>query len=409
MYDRLAASSGYAAPMIATTVGTSSASVGSRRPSSQAWRTARRRMRRSTKPRPSLPGRCRRAAESSPPGRDRRGRGTTCRSPAGPPGYRAPTRCSTRAISGRKRSVWKMSIWSCITAAMRSRPAPVSTLGFGSGASVPSGAVELHEHQVPDLEEPPRLGQRFEMLRGRAVPVRCPASIPGRRRSRSTVRTVRCRPSARSCPCRRGRRSGRAAGRRSRARGPRASRSFVMHGDAQPIGSQAEPLLRGDEFPRERDRVALEVIAEGEVAEHLEERVVPPGQPDLLEVVVLAPGADALLARRRAAVGSRILPEEGPLELDHAGVGEQQRRVVPRFERRRGDLDVPVCDEEIEEFPADACGFHGGKLTARARGPGGSRAPGRTPEAIPAKRLTLEAPGRRADAFPCRDSRAAPR
>ena len=40
----------------------------------------------------------------------------------------------------------------CRTLVRRSRPAPVSTDGAGSGVSVPSAvAVVLHEHDVPDL------------------------------------------------------------------------------------------------------------------------------------------------------------------------------------------------------------------------------------------------------------------
>jgi hypothetical protein len=53
--------------------------------------------------------------------------------------------------------------------------------------------------------------------------------------------------------------------------------------------------LTGDELPREADRVALEVVAEREVAEHFEERVVARGVPDLLEIVVLAAGPHTLL------------------------------------------------------------------------------------------------------------------
>ena len=50
-----------------------------------------------------------------------------------------------------------------------------------------------------------------------------------------------------------------------------------------------------DEFPGEIDRILLEVIAEAEVAEHLEERMVARGVADVLEVVVLAAGAHAAL------------------------------------------------------------------------------------------------------------------
>ena len=48
------------------------------------------------------------------------------------------------------------------------------------------------------------------------------------------------------------------------------------------------PKLLGEELPRERDRLFFEVVAEAEVAEHLEERVVARGDADVLEVVVLA-------------------------------------------------------------------------------------------------------------------------
>ena len=62
----------------------------------------------------------------------------------------------------------------------------------------------------------------------------------------------------------------------------------------QPVGIEA-PLLR-DQVPGELDRAILEVIAEREIAEHLEEGVVPGGVADIVEVVVLAAGADALSA-----------------------------------------------------------------------------------------------------------------
>ena len=51
----------------------------------------------------------------------------------------------------------------------------------------------------------------------------------------------------------------------------------------------------GDELPRDVDGLVLEVVAEREVAEHLEERAVPVGAADVLEVGVLAAGAQHLL------------------------------------------------------------------------------------------------------------------
>ena len=91
----------------------------------------------------------------------------------------------------------------------------------------------------------------------------------------------------------------------------------VVDGDEQALGIEAEVL--GDELPRQRDRPLLEVVAEREVAEHLEEGVMPGGVADVVEVVVLAAGAHALLRGGGALVGARLLAGEDVLELHHAG------------------------------------------------------------------------------------------
>ena len=125
----------------------------------------------------------------------------------------------------------------------------------------------------------------------------------------------------------------------------------VVDGDEQALGIEAEVL--GDELPRQRDRPLLEVVAEGEVAEHLEEGVMPGGVADVVEVVVLAAGAHAFLRGGGARVGARLLAGEDVLELHHAGGREHQGRVVARHQRRgRHDL-VAVLGEEVEKRRAD--------------------------------------------------------
>src|SRR5579864_6389432 len=68
----------------------------------------------------------------------------------------------------------------------------------------------------------------------------------------------------------------------------------------QPLGRQS--VMHRQELPRVANRVALEVVAEAEIAEHLEERVVACGIADVLEIVVLAAGAHASLRGRRPRV-----------------------------------------------------------------------------------------------------------
>jgi hypothetical protein len=68
---------------------------------------------------------------------------------------------------------------------------------------------------------------------------------------------------------------------------------LLENGDVQSIFRKLEFL--GHELPSEADRVFLEVIAEREISEHLEKRVVACRKSDVLEIVMLATRADALL------------------------------------------------------------------------------------------------------------------
>ena len=80
----------------------------------------------------------------------------------------------------------------------------------------------------------------------------------------------------------------------------------------EPLGGQSPDL--GDQLPGELDRLALEVVAEREVAEHLEEGVVARARADVLEVVVLAGDPHALLRRHRAPeVGRSSAPRKTSL------------------------------------------------------------------------------------------------
>jgi len=81
---------------------------------------------------------------------------------------------------------------------------------------------------------------------------------------------------------------------------------------------------------------------------------------DIVEVVVLAAGADALLAVGRAgeagegAAGVGGAREDG-LELVHSRVGEEEGRVVVRHHGRRLEEGVALLgDKEAHKLVADA-------------------------------------------------------
>jgi len=123
----------------------------------------------------------------------------------------------------------------------------------------------------------------------------------------------------------------------------------------QPEAAVLERL--GDQVPGQLDGAFLEVVAEGEVAAHLEEGAVPGGLADVLDVG----RPHALLDAGGPVVRRGLLAEEVGLERDHAGVDEQQIRVV---EQQRGGRDGLVGPDglvllEVSKEPApDLRGVH---------------------------------------------------
>ena len=214
-------------------------------------------------------------------------------------------------------------------------------------------AVELHEHQVPDLDVAIAIGFRRAGRAARDVRTVIVEDLgarparPGLAHLPEIVALVF--GAARLV----------ADARDALARHPDLVRPDVVglvigliHRHPQPVLRQ--PVDGGQQLPREMDRFALEVIAEAEIAEHLEKRVVARGIADVLEIVVLAAGAHAALRGGGAHVGALLLAEEHVLELHHAGIGEQQCRIIARHERARGHDGVALALEVIEET---ACGF----------------------------------------------------
>ena len=131
--------------------------------------------------------------------------------------------------------------------------------------------------------------------------------------------------------------------------------------DGDPDAVAVEPPRLGDELPAVGDGELLEVLAEGEVAHHLEEHEMALGAPDIVEVVVLAAGADALLRAHRGRERRCLVTDEVGLERHHPGDVEEHRRVV-RDQARRRHGRVPALDEEVDERLA--------KLVSGARGAG---------------------------------------
>src|SRR6476659_11043235 len=102
----------------------------------------------------------------------------------------------------------------------------------------------------------------------------------------------------------------------------------------------------GNEFPCPINGFLFEVIAEAPIAKHLEKRVVVRIEADIVEIVMLAAGADTFLsiscASRKAGDGAgpfidigAALSEKDRHELIHAGVSEEEVRRIGQQARGR--------------------------------------------------------------------------
>ena len=140
----------------------------------------------------------------------------------------------------------------------------------------------------------------------------------------------------------------------------------------QPTGRELPAI--NEKLPRPGDGLALEVVAETPVAEHLEKRVVVGVQTHVVEIVVLAARAHALLRVGGAGrvIGGLLRAEEIRHELVHARVGEKQvgRR---RQQARRGHDRVLFVAEKIEKRLTNFGGSHGRGKIGRAGKDGNDR------------------------------------
>src|SRR3954451_4311616 len=212
--------------------------------------------------------------------------------------------------------------------------------------------VVLHEHEVPVLEVALRLVARAVVL---AAPVRAAVDVE-----------LAARPA----------RAGR-AGLPEVVLPPEQDDPLVGHADLAPgldrllVGPEAELVVAAEDrdpdllerklepvrrqVERELDGDRLEVLADREVAEHLEEGEVPGRVADVLDVG----RAEALLAARQPVLRRRLDAREVRLERVHARRGEQDRRIERRRdERGRREAAVAAALEERQERLADLVGSH---------------------------------------------------
>ncbi|WP_244287981.1 hypothetical protein [Labrenzia sp. 011] len=220
----------------------------------------------------------------------------------------------------------------------------------------------LHEDQVPDLDEPVTVFVR----RSRRAAPDVLAMVIEDLRTRTAGPRVAHRPEIVRC---------------RNADDPVVAQTgdllpvvrrlgvFRIDRDQQPVGRQAE--FPGNQVPGQLDSPVLEIVAEGEVAEHFEERMVAGGVPNIVQIIVLAACADHLLRGGRPGIGPFFQTGENILELVHARVREHQRRVVARDQRSGLDHLVIVFLEIVQKGRSDFIyAGHSGLASVRHRSAG---------------------------------------
>ena len=120
--------------------------------------------------------------------------------------------------------------------------------------------------------------------------------------------------------------------------------------DRRPEALLGEAQSLGHELPGKIDRPVLEIVAEREVAEHLEKGAVTWRAADVVEVVVFSARAHHLLRGHEARRRRLLQSEEVRLQRLHAGHSEERRAVLGRRDDRPGRMpDVTLLLEEGEK------------------------------------------------------------
>ncbi len=135
---------------------------------------------------------------------------------------------------------------------------------------------------------------------------------------------------------------------------PRNLRIALKDRHIQPrrIDPKAMIVIRSQQLPRISDRILLEVVPKRKISQHLEEGMVTPRKPNVLQIVVLAPRSHTLLRTDRPRVIPLLVPKKNILKLIHPRIGKQQRRIVHRHQRRRVHPPMPLALKKPQKiFP----------------------------------------------------------
>ena len=223
-------------------------------------------------------------------------------------------------------------------------------------------AIELHEHQVPDLD----VTVTIVIRRARRATGHIGAVIVENFAAGTAGSGISHRPEIIFFP-----KPGKSIGIHTDLIDPDAGGLVIVFKDRYPQFFCRNPQCLCEEFPGELYRVTFEVVAKAEVTQHFKKGVVARGVANVFEIVVLAACAHAALRGRRPQITAFLIAKKHVLELNHARIGKKQRGIVARHQgRTRNDLVSPFT-KEFEECVAQLIAghrFHGLRIDS---GPSG--------------------------------------
>ena len=182
-------------------------------------------------------------------------------------------------------------------------------------------SIELHEDEIPDLHISAAVAWEYAVQVAELARVRTDVIVDFRTRSAWTgfahlpevVLLIQ---------------TDNAFSRHTRARRPNLCRRIIFAEHCYPelIDRKLEFLCK--QSPGVVDGFLLEVRAEGEIPQHLEECLVAPCVAHIIQVIVLTTRADALLCACSRLIRPLLASKKYIFELVHAGVHKQKCRVL---------------------------------------------------------------------------------
>ena len=80
---------------------------------------------------------------------------------------------------------------------------------------------------------------------------------------------------------------------------------------------------------------------------------MPVGESHIFQIIMLPARPHTFLRRSRPRIVALFQSQKDILELVHPRIGEEQRRIVRRDERRGVDLLMPMLDEVVQKLTAN--------------------------------------------------------